>query len=99
MKRPGVIGKYTNTYVYERLPDRVLEKLRAVNPTENGRRKFRHHQWLTRDIGYRELVLHINGLILLMQAATSWTSFERLFHRAFPKPDEGVQIEMFDSED
>ena len=32
VKRPAVIGRYTNTYVYERLPEGVLDKLKAVNP-------------------------------------------------------------------
>ena len=73
VKRPAVIGKYTNTYVYERLPEGVLEKLRAVNPTENGRRKFKHHQWLTRNVGYRELRDQVRGVVLLLRISNNWT--------------------------
>ena len=33
MKRPSVVGHYTNDIVYERIAPRVLEELRNVNPT------------------------------------------------------------------
>ena len=40
LKRPSVVGKYTNDIVYERLAPGVLEELKRVNPIdEKGRRK------------------------------------------------------------
>ena len=91
-KRPAVIGRYTNTYVYERLPEGVLDKLRAVNPTENGRRKFKHHQWLTKDVGYRELRDHVRGVVLLLRISNSWHDFNRHFVRAYGA--EGTQLAL-----
>ena len=92
VKRPAVIGKYTNTYVYERLPEGVLEKLRAVNPTENGRRKFKHHQWLTRNVGYRELRDQVRGVVLLLRISNNWDDFKRHFVRAYGV--EGTQLAL-----
>ncbi|MCH7752817.1 MAG: hypothetical protein IH898_11760, partial [Planctomycetes bacterium] len=50
-RRPGVVGKYTNDIVYERLAPGVLDELRVRNPTDHkGRRRAKHHQWLSRDV-------------------------------------------------
>lgn len=91
--RPGVVGKFTNTYIYEQLPPGVLKELRNINPKdEQGRRKNRHHQLLTEDVGNRHLERQIAVTTTLMRAADSWPSFKRLFARAFRK--EGDQIEL-----
>lgn len=51
-KRPGIVGTYTNKYVYDLLPPGVKEELQRVNPTvKPGQRKHKHHQFLTEDIG------------------------------------------------
>ena len=91
--RPGVVGKFTNTYIYEQLPPGVLKELRNINPKdEQGRRKNRHHQLLTEDVGNRHLERQIAVTTTLMRAADSWPSFKKLFARAFRK--EGDQIEL-----
>ncbi len=51
-KRPGVVGKYTNNIVYERLAPGVLDELKKKNPKlPSGNRKHKHFQWLTEDVG------------------------------------------------
>ena len=99
VKRPSVIGHYTNDIVYERLPPGVLEELKRRNPTISpGRRRHRHHQWFTRDVGHPKLKEHLNGVILLMKAAPNWGAFRRSLTRALPKPGEQVALALGDDE-
>ena len=97
IKRPQVVGKYTNDIVYERLETGVLDELRKKNPKdEKGRRKVRHHQWLTPDIGHPKLRDHLNGVIALMKAASNWETFKRLLNRAFPKKGHTLELPFED---
>lgn len=86
-KRPGIVGKFTNDIVYERLPTGVLEKLKELNPSDDSthRRKFKHHQFLSQDIGQPDLQAHIMQVVVLMRASTSWKGFVELIDRAIPK--------------
>ena len=95
LKRPSIVGKYTNDIIYERLAPGVLEELKRVNPTdEKGHRKQRHHQWLTGDIGHPRLKEHLIGIIALMNAAPSWDSFQRMLQRAYPKPNTTMLLDL-----
>lgn len=97
VSRPGVIGIYTNDLVYERLAPGVLHELQKRNPSdESGRRKTKHHQWLTDDIGIPELSQHIFALITLMRISTSWAQFHRNVERAFPKIGETIPLAFDD---
>ncbi|MEI4234279.1 P63C domain-containing protein [Roseovarius sp. D22-M7] len=92
-QRPGVVGKYTNDLVYERLAPGVLDALKAKNPKlSKGTRKHRHHQWLTEDVGDPKLREHLASVITLMKASSDWEQFKRLVDRALPKF--GATIEM-----
>lgn len=94
VKRPVFVGKLTNQLVYEQLPDGVLDELKHKNPRdEKGRRKHKHHQFLTEDIGNPHLERHIASVTTLMRAAADWRGFLRLFNRAFQKP---YQEEIFE---
>ncbi|HEV2557978.1 MAG TPA: P63C domain-containing protein [Microvirga sp.] len=91
--RPGVVGVFTNKYVYEQLPDGVMEELRRANPkNEFGRRRARMHQFLTEDVGNPHLERQIVATTTLMRVADNWPAFKRMFARAFPQ--EGDQIEL-----
>ena len=93
VSRPGVVGKFTNQFIYEQLPPGVLEELRRKNPKDDlGRRRVRHHQYLSDDIGHPHLERQITATTALMRASEDWPMFKRLFCRAFPK--KGVQIEL-----
>lgn len=85
--RPGVIGKYTNDIVYDRLAPGVLKKLQELNPkTESGNRRAKHHQFFTTDYGVPELKQHIFNVMFLMDAAgDDWDLFRRLIDRASPR--------------
>ena len=86
VKRPGVVGKWTNDLVYKRLAPGVLDELKRLNPpTANGKRKVRHHQWLTKDVGHPRLREHLSAVIALMKASANWMGFYRMIQRALPK--------------
>ncbi|KAA8827186.1 P63C domain-containing protein [Bifidobacterium myosotis] len=85
-KRPRIVGKLTNEIVYERLPAGVLDELRRRNPPdENGRRKHKHHQYLTEDIGDKNLEAQITADIALMRISKTWTGFMSYLDKAYPK--------------
>jgi len=75
-KRPGIIGKWTNTFIYEELPNGVLEELKKKTPkSELGNRTNRYHQLLTTDIGEPNLEKQINKVITLFQVSDNMKQF------------------------
>ena len=86
IKRPSVVGHYTNDFVYDRIAPGVLAELRERNPTlPKGWRKNRHHQWFTPEFGHPKLLQHIEGVTALMRSSAGWESFRRALDRAYPK--------------
>ena len=74
--RPGVVGRYTNDIVYERLAPGILQELQSINPTlDDGGRARKHHQFLTDDIGHPALAQHLHTVIGLMRASATWPQF------------------------
>lgn len=97
IKRPSVIGHYTNDIVYARVAPGVLDELRELNPIiAPGRRKWRHHQWFKPDPGYVKLNQHLASVIALMKAATNWTQFQRSLKRVFPKVRDQLDLDLDD---
>ena len=97
VKRPSVIGHYTNDVVYARLAPGVLDELRNKNPVKpSGRRRAMHHQWFTPDIGNPKLKEHLAAVIALMRAAANWSSFQRMLNRAFPKEGQNIPLPLED---
>ena len=85
-RRPAVIGRYTNDFVYDRLAPGVLDGLKKINPvTPAGYRRHKHHQWFTPDIGHPKLQQHLAGVIALMRVSSTWGGFKRLLQKAYPK--------------
>lgn len=86
VNRPAVVGHYTNDVVYSRLAPGVLDELRRRNPTDDkGRRRRKHHQWMTDDIGHPALSQHVHALVAMMRASPDWAFFRRLVDRSFPR--------------
>ena len=97
MKKPSVIGHYTNDFVYARLAPGVLDELKKINPTISpGRRKSTHHQWFTPDLGHPKLKEHLAAVTALMRAAPNWEAFQRSLSRAFPKLNEQIPLLLDD---
>lgn len=85
-RRPGVVGRYIKDLIYERLGPGVIAELERVNPSDGrGRRKSKHHQWLTDDLGIPGLSQHMHACIGFMRSEDDWRSFYARFNRAFPK--------------
>ena len=98
VKRPAVIGHYTNDIVYGRIAPGVLDELRLVNPVlPQGWRKNRHHQWFTEDHGHPKLKEHLAAVIALMRAAPDWDVFKRSLDRVFPKLGNTIPMALDDA--
>lgn len=78
--RPQYVGKLTNHYIYEQLPDGVLEELKQKTPKNK-----RLHQSLTDEVGIPHLDKQLQKTIGLMQASDSWEEFEALFAKAMKR--------------
>lgn len=75
-KIPGIIGKWTNMFIYEELPNGVLDELKKKTPkNESGNRTSRYHQLLTLDIGEPNLEKQINKVITLFQVSDNMKQF------------------------
>lgn len=95
VKRPSIIGHYTNDFVYARIAPEVLEELQRKNPTiARGQRRHRHHQWFTPEFGHPKLREHIAGVIALMRAASNWSAFTRSLERAFRVKNKDVPLPL-----
>lgn len=93
------VGRITNDIVYDRLPEGVLPKLRELNPTQEDtkRRKHKHHQFLSEEVGQPDLRDHILQILPIMKISKDWKTFKRHLDVAFPKG--GTQFEFeIDSE-
>lgn len=89
LKRTPFIGKFTNEFVYNEMSPEVLEELRKKNPiSEKGRRKHKHHQHLTENIGIPHLERHLTKLITVMQLSDNLDDFKENFKRAFKKTNQ-----------
>jgi hypothetical protein len=88
--KPGFIGHLTNDLIYARLAPAILEDLRRRNPTdpETGRRKRKHHQWLTREHGHPALQKRIEGVTVLMQFSRNWPEFYWRLEERYPRYNE-----------
>jgi hypothetical protein len=96
-KRPPLVGKHTRDIVYSRLEIGVIEELERRNPIlPNGKRKMKHHQWLTEEIGHPALDAHFYALKGLMRAHHDWKKFYHTLQLAFPKKNEQIQMLLDD---
>jgi len=100
VKRPGVIGHYTNDFIYDRLAPGALKKLKELNPkTDKGHRKDNHHQFFTQDYGVPELKSHLEKVMFLMDAAAgNWELFKSLLQNAAPKQGDTLPLDFGNAE-
>lgn len=91
---PQVVGKFINQWIYERLPEPVLPKLREANPLkETGRRSYKHHQFLSDQTGIPHLDRQIATVTALMRAANGDKKlFQNLLSNAFPTDGEQLVL-------
>ena len=99
IKRPSVIGRYTNDIVYERLAPGLLAELKAKTPRlPSGNLKNKLFQWFTPTFGHPQLKEHLSGVMALMRAAPpfGWEYFKRSLQRAYPKLNETIPLPLDD---
>ncbi len=97
VKRPKLVGYLTENIVYKRLPEGVLDELKKLNPKdETGRRKKRHHQFLTDDIGNPHLEKHVASAITLMKISATYKGFKKHLDKALPIPQAQLALELDD---
>lgn len=78
-KMPQYMGKFINHYIYDQLPNGVLEKLKELNPvTESGHRATQHHRHLT-DTGNVHLDRQITSTTTAMALADTKGEFKANF--------------------
>ncbi len=106
INRPQVVGYYTNDIVYARLAPGLLGQLELFNPRmESGEREGKHHQHLTREVGYLELMQHLHGAIAIMNTVThhdperAWSEFKRRLQRWRPRINTNLDLDLPDTED
>ena len=93
-KRPQLVGKLINKWIYAPLPPGVLTELRRLNPpTEKGYRRYRHHQFLTPELGHPHLNNQIVEVITLMRVSDDLSAFDKLFQKAFPLAGQQLALE------
>lgn len=100
VNRPSVVGKYTNDIIWSRLAPKLLKELEQLNPKdEAGKRRVKHHQFLTENIGHPRLQEHLHATMALMRASgKNWGNFMRSLQRAFPKVNTNLELPFEDGE-
>jgi len=98
IKRPGVIGTWTNKLIYEQLPQGVLKELKEQTPKDSkGRRKQRLHQRLTEDIGNPHLERQLAAVMPIMRLSTTWRKFKENFAKAFKTGQQSLDLDGTDT--
>lgn len=96
-RRPGIVGHWTNDLVYERLGPGLKEQLHEyAGRDEKGRLKHHLTRFLTSGHGIPELKSHLDGIVALMKAATSWGQFKEMVQRVYPKPETTLSMALND---
>lgn len=85
--RPQYVGKLTNQYIYDQLPEGVLKELKEKTPKN---RKL--HQSLTESVGVPHLDKQLQKTIGLMQASDTWEEFEILFEKAMKQANRDNEL-------
>lgn len=99
-KRPSVVGRWTNKFVYEQLPPGVLEELKNKTPkTDAGNYSARFFQSLTEDIGDVHLRSQLQSVITLLQVSDTWEEFITKFKKLEDHRNGQPTIDLGDFDD
>ncbi len=91
---PQVVAAYTKDIVYARLAPQILVELEKKNPIDMGRRRAKHHQWLTEDVGHPALAQHLHAVVTLMRVSKTWAQFKLMLDQAHPKRGDTLQLPL-----
>lgn len=96
-QRPMYFGHLTNDIVYSRLAPGVRKELCSRNPRlETGRRRYRHHQFLSREVGHPELKAHLAVATALMKVAPSYDTFIEQLNYVAPRFGDNLPLLTFE---
>lgn len=90
------VAHYTKDLVYARLAPALLAELEHRNPRIENRRKSKHHQWLTDDVGIPALAQHLHAVIVLQRASESWDQFMGMMNKALPVKAENLDLPLLE---
>lgn len=83
-KKPSVVGKWTNKYIYKHLPKGVLDELKRLTPIDSSGKKKEHlYRRLTEDVGHPNLNNQIVTVITVMKLSKTWRDFDIKFNQLF----------------
>jgi P63C domain len=83
MKLPQYFGQLTNNLVYRRLAPGLLKKLKERRD-ERGSKSNKLHSWLSEDIGFREVLMHLGTVVGIMKLHTNYDLFEGQLDQVAP---------------
>lgn len=96
-KKPGIIGTWTNQYVYDKIAVGLLEELKIRNPkNEKGYREFKNFQFITDEVGEPKLREMFGGLVALAKANTSWRKYIEMVNMVYPKTGDQLKLQIPD---
>ncbi|MGR4860034.1 P63C domain-containing protein [Bacteroides pyogenes] len=100
-KKPSVVGIWINDIIYERIAPALLYELRKLNPkNEKGNRPYKHHQFLTEELGHPKLKEHISGVMAIGRLSNNnWAVFMRNLDKAYPKMYQQLDFDFDDNFD
>jgi hypothetical protein len=83
MKLPQYFGKLTNNLVYRRLAPGLLQKLKD-RKRERGNPGDKLHSWLSEDVGFRGVLVHLGTVVGLMKIHSDYEKFEKQLNEIAP---------------
>ncbi len=83
MKLPQYFGHLTNNLVYRRIAPGLLKKLKE-RKFERGTPGNKLHSWLSEDIGFRSVLVHLGTVVGLMKIHTDYKAFEHQLDQIAP---------------
>lgn len=93
--KPSFIGKLTNKYIYELLPQGVVDRIKEkTGKTSKGNWKYKWHQSLTPEIGREHLKKQIIEVTTLMSVSQTKEQFDDLFQLKYKTPPIQLQTEF-----
>lgn len=93
--KPSFIGKLTNKYIYELLPQGVVDRIKEkTGKTSKGNWKYKWHQSLTPEIGREHLKKQIIEVTTLMSVSRTKEQFDDLFQLKYKTPPIQLQTEF-----
>jgi hypothetical protein len=94
MRLPKYFGLILNDLVYDRLAPGIRLELNEKNPRLNGRRRAKHHQWLTEDVGNPRLLHHLGLLEGIGKAFDDgeWDAYKNAVNKRLPKPHTSLPL-------